>query len=1086
MSSQTNQKKKRKNQHSLDEEVGRAKRSKDKESGDESLLLESLQGKATAGRIKKLVLRNFFCHDHLVMEFNKNVNFIVGRNGSGKSAILTAITIGLGGRASTTERGDSFKTFIKSGKVSCTIEITLINEGPKAYEPEIYGKVIKVVRTISETSSKVIIKGQRDNLVSKRKADLLKITSALNIQVDNPISILNQNAAKKFLIQPKGDRMYELFMQATQLNIIGKNYKEALQISKETQTRMQDTQRELQKNKNEIEAIEEKIKAIDNLESVRKKYEELECECLWARVIAQEARVNAAEKACVNGERTVEELVTNADQNYNGKAEKIDGKIAEITEHIRESEKEAATCESAWEEIRNKYQGKKDGLAAKEREYKACKQSINRTLKDLDTINTEIVRLEQLNSQAYNEKAQLEQHKISVEAELREVEQRIKTAQVDQVHINSDKLRLEMEEREYRVDVNQKEHQLGQLQAQLGNLSLSSSNSLDVYGRDMIRLLKRIDEENRQQHFEQRPRGPIGAAIKMKDSSWTPIVEKAIGNLISGFCVDNRGDAQLLGKLIQEVYSGQKSPEIICSKFLDRVHDVRNNSTRTERYCNVFDIMEVSDPVIANCLIDQRSPESILLIPTSDEAAALLKDRENVPQNCKMALTKTGETFYPDPNYRTYSGYISNPRYLQVSTAQVVQSLKKEIREIQEEFDESKKLLTAKCEALHQSRVASKNLFKKITQLRGMLNKLSAKADELKDKLSDRVQDNGDNHSHFISLRSEYEQRLEQLRIEEQRLGDEVKELQGKINEIETELTRCREKANDVDELINPLKMRIRKLEEEKRQCQIQMKEANNRILSARHSLEQAVAEKEYQKGTLQVFLDHAEGHSRRIETSRTEEEINEEMKKRTARIALVENKYGTRDVLYEQLEIKKTRYLEVEQVLDVLLAANDQHLQRVENRRKEYKDMRSEMGERVQNAFSAILILRGYKGSLIINYVDKTLDLSVIPQNTTGRDRNETITLSGGERSYSTVAFVLALWECTAVPFYFLDEFDVFMDKVNRRIIMEILLLHTRDHPECQFGFFTPLDASIVRSSDSLTIHQLEAPERQLTQNNR
>lgn len=38
------------------------------------------------------------------------------------------------------------------------------------------------------------------------------------------------------------------------------------------------------------------------------------------------------------------------------------------------------------------------------------------------------------------------------------------------------------------------------------------------------------------------------------------------------------------------------------------------------------------------------------------------------------------------------------------------------------------------------------------------------------------------------------------------------------------------------------------------------------------------------------------------------------------------------------------------------------------------------------------------------------------------------TSSLSGGERSYSTVAFIMALWECVELPFCFMDEFDVFM----------------------------------------------------------
>ena len=62
-----------------------------------------------------------------------------------------------------------------------------------------------------------------------------------------------------------------------------------------------------------------------------------------------------------------------------------------------------------------------------------------------------------------------------------------------------------------------------------------------------------------------------------------------------------------------------------------------------------------------------------------------------------------------------------------------------------------------------------------------------------------------------------------------------------------------------------------------------------------------------------------------------------------------------------------------------------------------------------------------------------------------------------GGEKSYTTVAFALALGEWTQSPFRAMDEFDVFMDAINRRVAMENLFSNSLEQPHLQFIFLTP-----------------------------
>ena len=66
--------------------------------------------------------------------------------------------------------------------------------------------------------------------------------------------------------------------------------------------------------------------------------------------------------------------------------------------------------------------------------------------------------------------------------------------------------------------------------------------------------------------------------------------------------------------------------------------------------------------------------------------------------------------------------------------------------------------------------------------------------------------------------------------------------------------------------------------------------------------------------------------------------------------------------------------------------------------------------------------------------------------------------TLSGGEKSFAAVALVLALWDVIKCPFRILDEFDVFMDHMNREATLEIMSKYITTQKVYQYVFLTPL----------------------------
>ena len=120
-----------------------------------------------------------------------------------------------------------------------------------------------------------------------------------------------------------------------------------------------------------------------------------------------------------------------------------------------------------------------------------------------------------------------------------------------------------------------------------------------------------------------------------------------------------------------------------------------------------------------------------------------------------------------------------------------------------------------------------------------------------------------------------------------------------------------------------------------------------------------------------------------------------------------------------------------------------------------------------------------GYTGKLKFDHENETLSVQVNVEKSQGVSTKDSKALSGGERSFSTICFIMALWEAMEAPFRCLDEFDVFMDMLNRRISMNMLMKIAKEQHSRQFILLTPQDMSSVQGSERVRIFRLTDPER-------
>lgn len=93
-----------------------------------------------------------------------------------------------------------FSELIKRGETSASIEIHLHNHPQDGFEVARYGSRIVVVRSMYTTGRSVYkLKNDAGTVVSTKRDDLTNMLMFLNIQVDNPVCVLNQDASRSFL-----------------------------------------------------------------------------------------------------------------------------------------------------------------------------------------------------------------------------------------------------------------------------------------------------------------------------------------------------------------------------------------------------------------------------------------------------------------------------------------------------------------------------------------------------------------------------------------------------------------------------------------------------------------------------------------------------------------------------------------------------------------------------------------------------------------------------------------------------------------------------------------------------------------------
>ncbi|KAG5673061.1 hypothetical protein PVAND_003137 [Polypedilum vanderplanki] len=1044
-----------------------------------SVISEKLAANLRSGKIKKIILQNFMCHSNFEVNLNRCVNVIVGLNGSGKSAILTAISIGLGSRAVATARSTNLKDLVRRGEASATIEITLANDGIDAYDYETYGDQITIVRTISAATgaSSYKLKSENGRTVSTSRQDLVKMCMCLNIQVENPVLILNQDAARSFLKECDPKKLYSLFMKATQIEIIIEKLNSCFKTAVEAKNQTEVLNKTIKLYEADIEVIKQKHSRLQSVQSLRKKIENTKNEIAWIQVIIVENELSLVRNDLEKKKEEVRRLndfINNKEKYEKEQKEKIRECGTSFKQLEQSSKIDAEKCEQA----RKDYDTENNKLSEFENTLKSHIEKVSKK------IVPNIAQLEQEISDHENNPTSIDNLRRMNEAKIEE----LMTKQVDLKHVIENCKRdyqnfmqsledKDTEVDEYKKSLHREQDKVVRMENQISQYKNATKDKLSVYGPSMSQFLKDIENLTRQKRFSAMPRGPIGRFIEVPQQKYRETVENILEGFLTSFVVNNDQDRILLMKL-KKKYPNLRPIQFITTEFVDQVYDISNGSVQISEGEGelLIDIMRVSDPVVMNCLIDHKKIERIVIVEDQRMAVHLTQHKQNVPKNLlRVILTNPFSDYFPAPNYRSYSLRSKPVRFIQVNFKELINAIQRDkvrqeerclqlqskIREIEVEKVKFKKLINNKKDMMNELQVKQSNYTKEIAEIQAVeypdntdieyLRKNLNEEKERKIQIEAKIEHLKEKHQTLKDIVKNRKEVLDRYFAESRKSRDEMRKMQLEIEAAQRKLDLMQNEINTKGRQITALKdeehaFLQRVLDLEGKIANMKSKIKGNRISKITHT-------EDYLKQTIRS----AEHRIATIESNNESiEEVELLMKNKMDQVADMKQIHQTFEAVMKRLsELRESRYIFV-------------------------RKLRQHMTLRVKHKFHQLMSLRNYTADIDIDHKEQILKLSVIPRDSEIEGAvSSTKSLSGGERSYSTVAFLISLWNCVDHPFYFLDEYDVFSDEYNRHIMTQLLLNEADRRKDKQFGFLTPQEFSNIVASNTITIHKLRDPDR-------
>ncbi|KAF2155192.1 DNA repair protein Rad18 [Myriangium duriaei CBS 260.36] len=1043
------------------------------------LAVDKVNQGADHGIIEEIYCQNFMCHAKLRIVLGPLINFIIGHNGSGKSAVLTALTITLGVKATATNRAASLKKFIREGQDSAMSSVKIKNQGELAYQHEIYGDSVIVERHFNTAgASQFKLKNANGRVISTKRADLEDLLDYFGLQLDNPLNVLSQDSARQFLSSSTPTDKYKFFLKGTQLEQLDREYRLLADRIDESEAQIDNRKDDMSGLKQRMTAAEQKKKDMDRAGTVQEKIEHFTWMHAWAQVEDKERELDQASEDNINAIEHLERRKIEAQAKSEAYAAK--NQNVEATSEIRaDLDSELQQVTEKYERVKEEFDKNKESLSENSTQLRHIKTDLNSDRAEIIKLKAEI-KEEQKRIESASGPAQAQKLEELREAEADAEEKKNEMSTTDKQPLERDKDETEHVAKTAREALVPAQRVVDAAETQLSSLQRSRPDQMKGFLPAMANLLKAIQNEPK---FREKPVGPLGLHVKLLKPEWSSIVESTFGGVLDAFVVTNTHDQAILRGLQQrcncpgDIYIGDARPIDISRNSADEAQDT------------LLSILQIDHDLIRNQFIINQAAEQTVLIKDRQKAHDYMYASPK-PRNTKAVLCMHDHIRGEGHRYSyTANGqrmdrvrpWTKNPRMRTDIDAQI--NNQREIVNDAKRRLEREQQIVQKYEQNHRKALEA---LKRFNQHQRSLKIAHQTAEDRLQDIRTELESFTIDDGKLTTLQGTLADAEETERINSNQYTDAI-EVKDRINEVQREVKQRLDAATrEVDEV----KARLKKLEASRvkhDQARTLALREKNEAIGLKEKAEEAKTLAENKKARLETELESyneqaLEIHSRiPVEEGLDADRIQTRIDALTLERRRAEERIGgTREEIVQQYFTAKREWREAEAALLSSESLTNKLKKAYFRRHEQWIAFRRHIMAKAKIMFVLLLNERGFKGRLESDHENRELDIKVEPDSTLQSDRGrQAKTLSGGEKSFSTICLLLSIWEAMGSPIRCLDEFDVYMDNVNRDSSMRMMIQAARRAVGKQYILITPQAMGNVPIDHDVKVIKMSDPER-------